>query len=159
MTTEPTSPQPAAERRAAEAHLSGLITAYAPSHERLVAAIRRRLRKNLPTACEVVYDYTKFFVVSFSPNEHGYEGIFAIRGCEGDIRLYFQQAKGMKDPAKLLHGKANTRWIAVEGAATLEQPEVVALIDQAITKNRIPFAAEGRGAVVVRTKTAKSKRS
>jgi len=59
-------------RRAAETQLRGLIAIYAPTHQRLVSAMRRALRKRLPTAREVVYEYAGFFVISYSPNEQGY---------------------------------------------------------------------------------------
>jgi hypothetical protein len=38
--------------------------------------MRRWLRKRLPTANEVVYEYSDFFVISYSPDEREYEGVF-----------------------------------------------------------------------------------
>src|SRR5262245_55122765 len=98
------SPQPAAARRLAEAQLRRLVTKFAPAHQRLIRATRRWLRKRLPTAYEVVYEYNGFFVISCSPSEHGYEGVFAIRGDENGVRLYLNRGKGLPDPEKLLQG-------------------------------------------------------
>ena len=148
--------QPAAARRSAEAQLRGLILKFAPAHQRLAGAVRRWLRKRLPSAHEVVYEYNGFFVISFSPSGHGYEGVFAIRGDADGVRLYFNQGKGLPDPEKLLQGSANlVRWINLEGAATLAQPAVARLVDAALARNRVPFARTGPGPVVIRSQSAK----
>jgi hypothetical protein len=153
--------QSAAERRAAEAELSSLVEKYAPEHQRLVAAMRRSLQKRLPTAHEVVYEYGNqgAVVVSFSPNEHGYDGVLAIRGSADGVKLYFNQGKDLPDPEKLLQGSAQTRWIPVEAASTLTRPAVASLIDEAIARNPVPYALAGRGSVVIRSTSAKKRRS
>jgi hypothetical protein len=150
--------QSAAERRAAEAQLRGLVTKFSPADQRLVATTRRWLRKRLPTAHEVVYEYRDCFVISCSPNEHGYAGVFAIRGDANGIRLYFNQGKGLPDPEKLLQGSASlVRWIPLEGASTLARPAVVGLADEALARNRVPFARTGRGSVTIRSAKLKSR--
>src|SRR5260370_2676180 len=155
----PGSTQSAAARRSAEAQVRAGIAKFAPAHLRLIGAMRRSLRKRLPTAHEVVYEYRDFFVISFSPNEHGYEGILAIRGSADAVKLYFNQGKDLPDPAKLLQGSGNqTRWINLEGASTLARPEVARLIDEAIAHNRVPFALAGLGSVVIRSASAKQRR-
>jgi len=75
----PGSAQSVVERRAAEAQVRTIITTFAPAHLRLVLAMRRSLRKRLPAAHEVVYEYRDWSVVSFSPTGRGYEGVRAIR--------------------------------------------------------------------------------
>ena len=154
----PGSTQSAVARRSAEAQLRTLITKFAPAHLRLIGAVRRWLRKRLPTAHEVVYEYRDFLVISYSPNDHGYEGVLAIRGSADAVKLYFNQGKDLPDPAKLLQGSSQTRWIHLEGASTLARPEVARLIDEAIAHNRVPFAHAGRGSVVIRSTSAKRRR-
>jgi hypothetical protein len=118
--------------------------------------MRRWLRKRLPTAHEVVYEYHDFLVVSCSPNERGYEGVLAILASANGVRLYFNRGKELADPAKLLQGSGNqTRSINLEGESTLARPEVARLIDEAIARNRVPFARAGRGSVVIRSASAK----
>jgi len=156
----PGSTQSAVARRSAEAQLRTLIGKFAPAHLRLIGAMRRWLRKRLPTAYEVVYEYRNLgaVVISFSPNEHGYEGALAIRADADGVKLYFNQGKELPDPAKLLRGSSQTRFIDVEGASTLARPEVVRLIDEAIARNPVPFARAGRGSVVIRSTSAKKRR-
>ena len=155
----PASTQSAVERRSAEAQLRTLIDKFAPAHLRLIGAMRRSLRKRLPTAHEVVYEYGNLgaVVVSFSPNERGYEGVLAIRATADGVKLYFNQGKELPDPAKLLQGSSQARWIDVEGASTLARPEIARLIDEAIARNRVPFELAGRGAVVIRSTSAKKR--
>lgn len=153
------STQSAEARRSAETALRGLVARFAPAHQRLLGAVRRWLRKRLPAAHEVVYEYKDCFVISFSPNERGYEGVFAIRASADGVKLYFNRGKGLPDPRKLLQGSGNqTRWIHVKGASTLVRPEVACLIDEAMARNRVPFADTGRGPVVIRSASAKESR-
>jgi hypothetical protein len=152
------STQSAAARRSAETELRRLVDKFAAAHKRLIGAMRRWLQKRLPTAHEVVYEYRDCFVISYSPNEHGYDGVLAIRGSADGARLYLNRGKGLPDPEKLLRGSGSqARWIDVEGASTLARPVVVRLIDEAITHNRVPFARTGRGPVVLRSVAAKKR--
>jgi hypothetical protein len=153
------STKSAVERRSAETQLRTLIAKFSPAHLRLMGATRRRLRKLLPTAHEVVYEYRDFVVISYSPNEHGYEGVLAIRASADGVKLYFNSGKELPDPAKLLQGSGKqTRSINLEGPSTIARPEVASLIDEAIARNRVPFALAGRGSVVIRSASAKPRR-
>jgi hypothetical protein len=148
MTTPQPRPQSAAARRAADAELRRLVARFAPAHQRLVGAARRSLRKRLPTAHELVYEYRDWFVISFSPNERGY-----------GVKLYFNRGKGLPDPERLLRGSASqVRWVHVESASTLARPPVARLIDEAIARNPVPFARTGRGPVVIQSGSAKKRR-
>jgi hypothetical protein len=156
----PGSTQSAVARRSAEAQLRTLIAKFAPAHLRLIGAMRRALRKRLPTAHEVVLEYHNLgaVVISFSPNEHGYEGVLGIRADAHAVKLYFNRGKELPDPAKLLQGSGKqTRSIDVVGASTLALPAVACLIDEAIARNRVPFARAGRGSVVIRSASAKQR--
>ena len=154
----PDGTQSAAERRSEEAQLRTLIAKFAPDRLRLVSAVRGALRKRLPTAHEVVYEYRTWFVISLSPSGQGYEGVLGIRGDADGVRLYFSQGKYLPDPEKLLQGSAQVRFIDVEGASTLSRPAVARLIDEAIARNRVPFARTGRGSIVIRSTAAKQLR-
>ena len=134
-----------------------MIARFAPEHLRVISAARRSLRRRLPTAHEVVYEYRAWFVISYSPSERGYEGVLAIRGSADGVKLYFNRGKELPDSQKLLRGSANARWIQLEGASTLARPAVARLIAEAIARNRLPFARTGRGPVVIRSVSAKSK--
>lgn len=153
--------QSAAERRAAEAELGALIDKHVPAHARLIAAMRKSLRKRLPTAHEVVYEYENLgaVVVSFSPTERGYEGVLGIRADANGVKLFFGRGKELSDPEKLLQGSGSqTRSMDVEGASTLTRPAVASLIDEAIARNPVPFAPAGRGSVIIQSTAGKKRR-
>ena len=152
------STQSAVARRSAEAEVRTLIVKFAPAHLRLIGTMRRSLLKRLPTAHEIVYEYRDCFVISYSPNEHGYEGVLVIRATADGVKLYFNQGKELPDPEKLLQGSSQTRWINVEGASTLARPEVARLIYLAIAHNQVPFAVAGRGSVIIRSTSANQRR-
>ncbi len=166
-TSKPTTPSatkthaPKADSKTQpEAEIRELTAKFAPAHARLISAARRSLRKRLPTAHEIVYEYRDGFVISFSPSIHGYQGVLALRASADAVKLYFNQAKGLPDPEKLLQGSARqTRWISLEAAATLARPAVATLIDEAITRNRVPFARAGQGGGSVVRLTGAKKRS
>ena len=158
MSTSQLSIQSAMARRSAEAELRRLIAKFAPAYQQLIGTMRRWLRKRLPTAHELVYEYRDAFVISHSPNEHGYEGVLAIRASADGVRLYLNRAKELPDPEKLLQGSAQARWIHMEGASTLTRPAVARLVDEALARNRVPFARTGRGPVVVRSPSARQHR-
>ncbi len=135
----PSSAQSAKDRRLAEAQLRTLIAKSAPKYQRLISATRRSLKKRLPTAVELVYEYRDFFVISYSPNEHGYEGVLGIRVSADGVKLYFNRGKELADPAKLLRGSGKqVRATNLESLSTLSQPAIKDLIDQAIAHSRIP---------------------
>jgi hypothetical protein len=153
------STQSAVARRSAEAELRGLIARFAPAHEALIGTMRRSLRKRLPTAHELVYEYSDSVVISYSPDERGYEGVLALRVNAKGVDLYFNRGKGLPDRAKLLRGSAKlVRFIHMEDASKLKRPAVARLIDEAIAHNRIPFVRAGRGPVVIRSTSAKKRR-
>ena len=155
----PGSTQSAVERRAAEAQVRTLIDKFAPAHLRLIAAMRRWLRNRLPTAHEVVYEYRAWIAISYSPNEHGYEGVLGIRADADGVKLFVNRCKELPDPAKLLQGSGSQcRSIDVEGASTLARPEVASLIDEAIARNPVSFARAGRGSVVMSRSTSAKQR-
>jgi hypothetical protein len=159
MSTSQPSTQSAAERRSAEAELRTLIDEFAPAYLRLFSAARRSVRKRLPTAHEVVYEYRDFFVISYSPNEHGYEGVLALRASAKGVELHFNRGTELPDPDKLLRGSGKqTRSIDLEGASTLARPAVARLIEEAIARTPVPFARTGRGPVVLRATSAKRRR-
>lgn len=134
-----------------------MIDKWAPAHLQLIVAMRRSLRKRLPTAHEVIYEYRSWFVISYSPSERGYEGVLAIRGDADGVKFYFNQGRDLPDPEKVLRGSGQTRSIDVESASTLTRPAVARLIDEAITRNRVPFAGDGRGSVLIQQSASTKK--
>ncbi|MEZ5308564.1 MAG: DUF1801 domain-containing protein [Pyrinomonadaceae bacterium] len=138
------------ERSAADKEVRKIVEQFASDHSRLVASLRRILQNRLPAANELVYEYRSWFVISYSPNNKGYDGILSIRGDEKGIKLFLNNGTTLPDPSKLLKGSGKqTRWIPIVKASDLKRPEVERLIDESIESNQIPFSESGKGVIVI----------
>jgi hypothetical protein len=141
-----------------EAQLRSLIEKFDPKDQRLIRSVRSALRKRLPTANELIYDYRTFFVIGYSPTENGIESIVSIAARPDGVRLYFMHGPKLPDPKKLLMGSASqVRFIPVEAASRLKHPDVEALIAAAIAKATVPLAAKGLGKLVTKTSAEKQR--
>ncbi len=145
-----------------EAQLRGFIGKMDAKDQALFRAARSAVRKRMPAANELVYDYPGNLVISYTPTDLGKEGILSLAGRPGDLRLYFGQGPRLPDPKKLLKGSAGTvRYIEVESARRLAHPDVAALIAGAIALSVNPLPAKGRGGLVIKkdgTNTSKRPR-
>jgi hypothetical protein len=141
-----------------EAQLLSLIEKFDPKDRRLIRSVRSAVRKRLPTANELVYDYGNSLVIGYSPTEGGAESIVATTARADGVSLYFNQGKNLPDPKKLLMGSAKqTRFIRVEAARELTHPDVEALIAAAIDQASVPLATKGRGTLVIKSTAAKKR--
>jgi len=139
-----------------EAQLRSLVEKFDPKDQRLIRSVRSALRKRLPTANELVYDYRTFVVIGYSPTDRGVESIVSTAARADGVRLYLMNGPQLPDPKKLLMGSGKqTRFIQLEGASRLKHPDVEALIAAAIDQARVPLPSKGRGRLVIRTFGAK----
>ena len=135
-----------------EAQLRSLIEKFDAKDQKLIRSVRSAVRKRLPTANELVYDYGSFFVIGYSPTDHPTDGIVSIAARADGVQLYFMQGPQLPDPKKLLMGSGKqTRFIRVESASQLAHPDVEALIAAAIDQAGVPLPTKGRGRLVMRT--------
>ncbi|TAH34872.1 MAG: hypothetical protein EYC70_13780 [Planctomycetota bacterium] len=135
-----------------EAQLRAFIEDFEPRDQRLIRSVRSAVRKRLPTANELVYDYHTFFVIAYSPTERPTDGIVSIAARPDGVRLYLMHGPRLSDPKKLLLGSGRqTRFIRVEAASQLAHPDVEALIAAAIDLAGVPLPRKGRGRLVIRT--------
>ncbi|HEY4099689.1 MAG TPA: hypothetical protein VGM20_02305 [Gemmatimonadales bacterium] len=159
MATASPDPGSPAARRSAEAALRTVIAKHAPAHAPLIATLRRAIRKRLPTAHELIYEYTSWLAISYSPNDHGYDGVLAIRADAKGVALYLSRGKELPDPEKLLRGSGKlVRFVPIDSAATLRRPAVTRLVDEAIARNPIPFPRTGTGSIVMQSASTKPRR-
>ena len=143
-----------------EAQLRFFIEGFDPEEQRLIRSVRSAVRKRLPAANELVYDYYTFFVIGYSPTDHPTDGIVAIAARPDGVRLYLMYRNPLPDPKRLLLGSGKqTRFIRVEAANQLAHPDVEALIAAAIDQARMPLPSKAgamtRGRLVIRSISAK----
>jgi hypothetical protein len=138
-----------------EAELKSFIARCDAKDQKLIRALRTAVRKRLPAANEMVYDYPGNLVISYTLTEQGKDGILSTAARAGDVRLYFSHGKSLPDPKKLLKGSAGVRYIPIESATRLKHPDVEALIAAAIKKSRTGSPTRGKGKLIIQKRGAK----
>ncbi len=146
----------------AEAELAGYLARYEPATAKLGKALRRKLRARLPGLFEIVYMYENqdALVISYSPTEHGYEGVCSISIRPDSVKLGFGRGAELSksDPARLLQGKGKTvRHVDLTSAADFDRAEVAALIAAAVKLARLRLDPDAKGAMVVKADAQKQR--
>lgn len=132
--------------------VAGFIAKFDTRVAKLIRASRATLRKRFPTAHELVYDNYNFFVIGYGASERSSDCIVSLAANAKGIGLCFIYGATLPDPHKILLGSGNqTRFIRLESAARLAQPEVEALLRAAITKAKTPLPPAGRGRTIVKS--------
>lgn len=134
-----------------EAQVRSFIARLEPKTQKVMRAVRAALRKRFPTANELAYDYGHSVVIGYSPTENGIDAIVAIAARAAGVSLYFSQGPKLPDPKRLLQGKAKqVRFVPLESASQLTDPDVKAFLAATIDQARIPFASRGKGGLMIR---------
>jgi hypothetical protein len=140
-----------------ESRLRTFIAKFSEHDQRRIRAVRAALRKRLPTANELVYDNYNFFVIGYSPTLRPSDSVLSIAARADGLGICFIHGARLADPQHLLQGSGRqTRFLRVESADQLSDADVEALITQAVARAK-PFAARGRGALVIRSVSGKQR--
>jgi hypothetical protein len=138
--------------------LAGFIAKFDPAVAKAIRSARAALRRQFPTAIEVVYDNYNFFVIGFCATERPSDCIVSLAANAKGVGLSFYYGATLPDPHKILLGSGNqNRFIRLESAATLARPEVQALIAAAVRQARTPLPKTGRGYIVIKSISAKQR--
>lgn len=141
-----------------EVQLRSYVGRLDPKNQKLIRSVRAALRKRFPTANELAYDYNRFFVIGYSPTDRGIDSIVAIAARATGVSLYFSQGPQLPDPKRVLLGSGKqTRFVQIEAASRLADPEVEALIAATIDQARIPLPSKGKGSLIIKSATAKKR--
>lgn len=109
---------------------AGIAALLARFPAKTVALAKRcltKLRRALPGANQIVYEYSDSVVVSFSMSDRGYEAIVTLSVRDGEVRLYVDRS--LPAPKGLLKGSGGkVRYLTVESASELDRGAVHALI-------------------------------
>jgi hypothetical protein len=147
----------------AQAQLDSFLSKYDPEVETVARRALGKMRKLMPGAIEMVYDNYNWLVIGFSPTERPSEAIFSIVLPAGRVTLCFLQGAGLPDPAKRLAGTGTVvRNIRLYDAGepdghVLDDPEVLALINVALNRAKVPMPVGARRKLVIRAISAKQR--
>lgn len=138
--------------------LDRFIAKFDRKDQRLIRDVRTAVRKRFAAANELVYDNYNFFVIGYSPTERPSDTIVSIAARANGVGLCFIHGAKLPDPKKLLVGSGNqTRFIRLESADVLAQPDVEALIAAAIARAKVALPASGRGKLIIRSISEKQR--
>jgi hypothetical protein len=141
-----------------ERQLKSFIDKFAPPQQKRILAMRKALRKRLPSANELVYDNYNFFVIGYSPTERPSDAVVSLAADAKKVSLCFIQGAALADPDKLLMGAGKqTRFLRLDGPSTLDAPGVKALFAAAVAHSPQEFSTVARGKLVIRSVSAKQR--
>src|SRR5215467_13306811 len=121
------------QARGPKAQLDAFLAKFTPEMAKSVRGVLAAMRKICPGATELVYDNYNALAIGFATGERVKDVWFSIAVYPKWASLFFFKTLPLRDPQKLLRGSGTTtRHIVLkEGAKTLAEPAVRALIDQA----------------------------
>jgi len=142
----------------AKEQLDSFLAKYTPE----IAAFARRalakMRRIVPGAVELVYDNYNALAIGFGPTESASDAIFSIAVFPRWVSMFFLQAKGLNDPERRLEGKGNVaRHIRLASPATLDEPAIRNLMEDAVALASRPFDPAGKHRLIIKSISAKQR--
>ena len=145
----------------AETQLASFFAKYEPAMAKLGKALRAKLRARLPGLSEIVYVYENqnSLVISYSPTEHGYEGLCGIALYPREVKLFFAQGAllSKSDPSKLLQGRAKVRHVVLKAVADFDRAEIEVLMAAALKLAKLRLDARAKGSVIIKAAAQKQR--
>jgi hypothetical protein len=136
--------------------LSEFLSRFDPSIAVLAKKCLSKLRRTFPGSNEIVYDYSKSVVVTFSASERGYEGVVSIAFFADRVQLYFD--KSIPDPKRLLTGSGTkVRFVTLETLSDFDREDIQALIKAAKKRSGATFPRTGSTKMIIKSDSKKKK--
>lgn len=134
--------------------LAGFMAEYDPRIVKIANGALRRLRKVMPGAVELVYDFYAALVVGFSPTENANHAILSIGLYPRWVNLYFLRGSSLPDPHKVLRGSGKfVRSVRLDDARDMDSAPVKALLTLATAKAGAPL--KGRRRMIIKAAMAR----
>ncbi len=141
-----------------EKQIDGFLSAYLPEVEAAARDARRRMRKRLPDAFEMVYDNYNALVFGYSFSERPSEAILSLAIMPQWVTLCFLFGAKFDDPKKILRGEGNqVRNIRLGSPGDFDSEDVSGFIEQAIRTSPATRDSKRPGTTVVRSISKKQR--
>jgi hypothetical protein len=138
--------------------LTAFIAKFDPSVAKLVRSARSVLRKEFPTAIELVYDNYNALAIGYSTSERVSDVLFSLAVYPRWIDLYFMNGRSLPDPNGLLRGSGKKgAFVRLDDLSMLNDAAVKMLLDAAVRNSNSPLPAKGKGYTVIKSISAKQR--
>jgi hypothetical protein len=128
--------------RAAEAELRRLLAEYDPEIAHLMSAARRKLRSRIRRGFELIYDSYNGVGIGYGATQKYSAPVVSLVAYPRWVTLFFLYGATLDDPHNLLQGTGSrVRSIRLASADALDDPRVGALLEQALRRDQVAFAA------------------
>jgi hypothetical protein len=125
-----------------ELQIAGFLEKYTPTIESQLREACARLRAMFPRGFELVFDNYNALVFAISPTERRSDAFVSVVGYPKWVTLFFLHGVDLHDPNGLLEGNGKqVRSIRLKTPADINNPEVEALIAQAVLPYERAFLA------------------
>jgi len=141
-----------------EPRIATFLAKYSPAIGAQLKDARRRLRAFFPRGFELVFDNYNALVFSISPTERASDAFLSIAGYPQWITLFFLNGTALNDPKGLLEGQGKqVRSIRLTNPSQVSEPEVEALVSQAILPYRSALLSAPLLATIIKTAATKQR--
>ena len=139
--------------------LDECIDKFTPEIARTFRDVLKSMRKILPGATEMVYDNFGALGLGFAASERGGTAMSIVAYPRWVSLFFLQGGAHLDDPAHRLRcsGKHIRHVVLTEGANTLLEPDIQALIGQAIANADPPLPQKGRGKIIIKLISVKQR--
>lgn len=141
-----------------EAQLDGFISRFSEEVAAQTRAALSAMRQRLPGAMILVYDNYNALAITFGANDKASGIVFSIAVYPRWISLFFSAGARLDDPHGMLKGQGTqVRHIVLTETAVLDDPRVIALMDQALALASPPIDTRRQGGVVIKSVSARQR--
>lgn len=142
----------------AEIQLDGFVAKFSDIVADQARTALGRMRQLVPGAISLVYDNYNALAVGFGATEKQAGLVFSIAIYPRWVSLFFSHGIDLFDPHGLLKGEGSRiRHIVLAGVETLDDPRVIALIEQALAKAPFPIDPSRPNLLIIQSISAKQK--
>lgn len=140
------------------AELDGFIAKFTPAVEALTHILFAKMCARLPGSTIPVYDNYNALAIGFGPDATVKHVVLSLAVMPRWVTLCFTWGVKLDDPHGRLKGSGNqVRSVQLHGASAIDDPDIEALIADALAKAIVPIDPKAPGGIVIKSVSAKQR--
>ncbi|HKT47857.1 MAG TPA: hypothetical protein VJP87_10075 [Candidatus Acidoferrales bacterium] len=138
--------------------LEVFLAKYDPAVRAQARRALAKMRRLLPGTLEIVYDNYNALVIGFGPTDRASDAICSIALYPRWVTLFFLYGADLTDPTRRLQGSGKqVRQVRLQDAATLDDPEIRALLNQALHRAKSPVNPKQKRRLLIKSISPKQR--